>query len=181
MILVATTMQNSDIVDGVDYIFRESEKQGRPCVVNLSLGDGIGGHDGTNFMDIMLDRMVGPGKIITVAMGNSRDMPVYTELMSPSDTLRTFVGRSNTDISYGLVDIWADEPGEPFSVCLDLYDSESDEILNTTGFFALDTMPKSSVFTSESVDGTLVYEVRMESELYVFNGRYRLFIQFNYP
>ena len=167
-------MQNSDIVDGVDYIFRESEKQGRPCVVNLSLGDGIGGHDGTNFMDIMLDRMVGPGKIITVAMGNSRDMPVYTELMSPSDTLRTFVGRSNTDISYGLVDIWADEPGEPFSVCLDLYDSESDEILNTTGFFALDTMPKSSVFTSESVDGTLVYEARMESELYVFNGRYRL-------
>ena len=67
MILVATTMQNSDIVDGVDYIFRESEKQGRPCVVNLSLGDGIGGHDGTNFMDIMLDRMVGPGKIITQA------------------------------------------------------------------------------------------------------------------
>ena len=107
-------MQNSDIVDGVDYIFRESEKQGRPCVVNLSLGDGIGGHDGTNFMDIMLDRMVGPGKIITVAMGNSRDMPVYTELMSPSDTLRTFVGRSNTDISYGLVDIWADEPGNLF-------------------------------------------------------------------
>lgn len=65
--------------------------------------------------------------------------------MSPSDTLRTFVGRSNTGLSYGLVDIWADEPGEPFSVCLDLYDRESDEILNTTGFFALDTMPKSSV------------------------------------
>lgn len=125
--------------------------------------------------------MVGPGKIITVAMGNSRDMPVYTELMSPSDTLHTFVGRSNTGLSYGLVDIWADEPGEPFSVCLDLYDRESDEILNTTGFFALDTMPKSSVFTSESVDGTLVYEAQMESELYVFNGRYRLFIQFNYP
>ena len=65
-------------------------------------------------MDIMLDRMVGPGKIITVAMGNSRDMPVYTEQMSPSDTLHTFVGRSNTGLSYGLVDIWADEPGEPF-------------------------------------------------------------------
>lgn len=47
MILVATTMQNSDIVDGVDYIFKESERLGRPCVVNLSLGDGIGGHDGT--------------------------------------------------------------------------------------------------------------------------------------
>ena len=53
MILVATTMQNSDIVDGVDYIFKESERLGRPCVVNLSLGDGIGGHDGTNFMDII--------------------------------------------------------------------------------------------------------------------------------
>lgn len=132
-------------------------------------------------MDIMLDRMVGPGKIITVAMGNSRDLPVYTELMSPRDTLRTFVSRFNTGLSYGMVDIWADEPGEPFSVCLDLYDSESDEILSTTGFFALDTMPKSSVFTSESVDGTLVYEAQMESELYVFNGRYRLFIQFNYP
>lgn len=137
MILVATTMQNSDIVDGVDYIFKESERLGRPCVVNLSLGDGIGGHDGTNFMDIMLDRMVGPGKIITVAMGNSRDMPVYTELMSPSDTLRTFVGRSNTGLSYGLVDIWADEPGEPFSVCLDLYDRESDEILNTVTIYNL--------------------------------------------
>ena len=81
--------------------------------------------------------MVGPGKIITVAMGNSRDMPVYTELMSPSDTLRTFVGRSNTGLSYGLVDIWADEPGEPFSVCLDLYDRESDEILNYYRVFRL--------------------------------------------
>ena len=65
-------------------------------------------------MDIMLDRMVGPGKIITVAMGNSRDMPVYTELMSPSDTLRTFVGRSNTDISYGLVDTGRTSPGNLF-------------------------------------------------------------------
>ena len=94
MILVATTMQNSDIVDGVDYIFKESERLGRPCVVNLSLGDGIGGHDGTNFMDIMLDRMVGPGKIIKVDMGKSRDKPGYTVLMSPSAHLHNFVGRS---------------------------------------------------------------------------------------
>ncbi len=128
MILVATTMQDADVINGVDYIFKESERLGKPCVVNLSFGYGTGGHDGTNFWDIMLDRMVGPGKIITAAMGNSGSDAVYTELMSPRDTLHTFVNRSNTNISDGFVDIWADEPGEPFSVCLDLYDSESDEI-----------------------------------------------------
>jgi len=131
-----------------------------------------------NGWDLTVDPLTQKGEFW---QGFLPDLPVYTELMSPRDTLRTFVSRFNTGLSYGMVDIWADEPGEPFSVCLDLYDSESDEILNTTGFFALDTMPKSSVFTSESVDGTLVYEAQMESELYVFNGRYRLFIQFNYP
>lgn len=178
MMAVATTMQNADIVNGVDYIFQESEKAGKPCVVNLSLGETMGSHDGTELFDRMLNRLVGPGKIIAVAMGNSGDMNEYVGLMSPTDTLRTFIGKGGTSVVE--VCLWADEPGEPFAIDLGMYDSEKKEYRASTGFLSVDTLARVIPFSIIGPDSS-VYEAQISSSLSPFNGKYNVMIQFLYP
>jgi len=60
----------SQIIAGVNYIFRKAESLGKPAVVNLSLSIAKGCHDGTYSFDRGLSALTGPGKIITAAAGN---------------------------------------------------------------------------------------------------------------
>lgn len=177
MMAVATTMQTADIVNGVDYLFQESEKAGKPCVVNLSLGNTMGSHDGTELFDRMLNRLVGPGKIIAVSMGNSGDMNEYVGLMSPTDTLRTFIGGGTSVVE---VSLWADEPGEPFAIDLGMYDSEKKEYWVNTGFLSVDTLVRVIPLSIIGPD-SLVYEAQISSSLSPFNGKYNVMIQLLYP
>ena len=66
-----TTFQTGAIVDGVNYIFQKAASLGKQAVVNLSLGTQEGPHDGTLDMDVMLNALTGPGKIIVASAGNS--------------------------------------------------------------------------------------------------------------
>jgi minor extracellular serine protease Vpr len=63
------------VVDATRYIFEKAAKLGRPCVVNISLGDEINPHDGSDLMSQALDQLVaaGSGRIICAAVGNSGD------------------------------------------------------------------------------------------------------------
>lgn len=64
--------RNSDtnIVDGVSYIFRKAAELGRPAVINMSLGSDYGPHDGSTLEERGIDALTGPGKIVAVAAGN---------------------------------------------------------------------------------------------------------------
>jgi subtilisin family serine protease len=73
LIVVKTTQISAAIVDGVNYIFRRAEQLGRPAVVNVSLGNQFGPHDGTLPEEVMLDSLVGPGRIVVAAAGNDGD------------------------------------------------------------------------------------------------------------
>lgn len=68
--MVKTNFQTTAIVDGVNYIFRKAASLGKRAVVNLSLGTQQGPHDGTLDMDLMLNALTGPGKIIVASAGN---------------------------------------------------------------------------------------------------------------
>ena len=61
------------IADAVDFIFSMADTLGKPVVVNASLGDYLGSHDGTDpaahVIDSLLDDM--PGRIMVAAAGNS--------------------------------------------------------------------------------------------------------------
>ena len=59
----------ADITNAVQYIFDYATEVGKPCVVNLSLGNHDGPHDGTSFFDRMADGMQGPGRLIVGAAG----------------------------------------------------------------------------------------------------------------
>ena len=74
LVLVSTTLVQTDIIDGVKYIFDHAELVGKPAVVNISIGSHNGPHDGTSMMDQALDALSGPGRIIVGAAGNEGDI-----------------------------------------------------------------------------------------------------------
>ena len=110
---------NSDIADGINYVFQQAAKQGKPAVANLSLGTHIGPHDGTSLMDQTIDNLVGQGRIVAGAAGNEGDKFLHLSYNFSGDTIRTFVafendkpasnsgkieqwGSANTDFSMGI-------------------------------------------------------------------------------
>jgi subtilisin family serine protease len=64
--------ENTRIVDALDFIFNQSPAAGLPIVVNISLGDNLGAHDGTSEVERAIDAAIfGFGaRAVVVAAGN---------------------------------------------------------------------------------------------------------------
>jgi subtilisin family serine protease len=59
------------IIDGLSWLKSEGERQGRPVVVNMSLGGQFGAHDGSRLYERMIDALSGPGFIVVISAGNN--------------------------------------------------------------------------------------------------------------
>ncbi|WP_020638470.1 S8 family serine peptidase [Amycolatopsis balhimycina] len=72
LIIVRRTGFDSDILRGVKYIFDTAAALGKPAVVNMSFGNNLGPHDGTDTLDIGLDgQLTGTTKrMIVTSAGN---------------------------------------------------------------------------------------------------------------
>ena len=84
--MVKTTFQTGAIVDGVNYIFQKAASLGKQAVVNLSLGTQEGPHDGTLDMDVMLNALTGPGRIIVASAGNAGGDKLHGQLTLSGST-----------------------------------------------------------------------------------------------
>jgi subtilisin family serine protease len=47
--------ESNNLIDAIGYIRRKAESLGKPAVVNMSLGDNLGAHDGTSLVEVMID------------------------------------------------------------------------------------------------------------------------------
>lgn len=67
------------IADACDYIFKVADSLGKPAVINISLGDYLGSHDGNDpaadLIESLLD--LSPGRIVVSAAGNSGNQGKY--------------------------------------------------------------------------------------------------------
>ncbi len=110
LVLVSFKNATTNIVDGIKYVFDYAESVGKPCVVNISLGQHLGPHDGTSATDQAFAEMTGPGRIIVGACGNEGSENLHaTKTFTESDkTMKVMLGygssTSSTKTSY--VDIW---------------------------------------------------------------------------
>lgn len=129
IVLVAldlNTSTNADISNAVQYIFDYADEVGKPCVVNLSLGNQDGPHDGTSTFDTMTDAMQGPGRLIVGAAGNHRTDAFHidhTFATTNAAPLRTFVKYKvapSNSVSGGTIEIWG-EKGVDFTVDIAAY------------------------------------------------------------
>lgn len=129
IVLVALDLNastNADISNAVQYIFDYADEVGKPCVVNLSLGNQDGPHDGTSTFDTMTDAMQGPGRLIVGAAGNHRTDAFHidhTFATADAAPLRTFVKYKvapSNSVSGGTIEIWG-EKGVDFTVDIAVY------------------------------------------------------------
>ncbi|MHC5543032.1 S8 family serine peptidase, partial [Singulisphaera rosea] len=67
-----TTFTDSvHVAEAVAYIFRKAQELHLPCVINMSLGQNGGSHDGESIVERAIDRLLDePGRAFVVAAGN---------------------------------------------------------------------------------------------------------------
>ena len=68
---LAATADHTQVLEAFAYVFARADLLGQPCVVNMSLGDLQGPHDGTSLGELFLDALLTrPGRAITLSAGN---------------------------------------------------------------------------------------------------------------
>lgn len=138
IVIVAADMENfssADIANGVQYIYDYAEKVGKPCVVNLSICNHDGPHDGTSTFDVMTSEMQGPGRLLVGAAGNDRTKKFHVAraFESADDApLKTLVDYSLGMYSTGsTIDVWGEKDSD-FTVELSLYGVKSGKVISST-------------------------------------------------
>ncbi len=97
LVVVKSTFFEDTVVDGVRFVFEAAQAEGRPAVVNLSLGGHGGPHDGTSLfeqaIDALLDR---PGRAVVVAGGNEGNKKIHVGSDVRTPTTWTLVAEAAT-------------------------------------------------------------------------------------
>lgn len=109
LILVdSPTLRDADIIDGVAFIFAEAAKQGKPAVVNLSLGSNIGPHNDMMSFNKLLNQLAGPGRIICISAGNEghASMWISKPVGATVSTIVTGTYAETMQSVDGDIDIW---------------------------------------------------------------------------
>jgi subtilisin family serine protease len=85
------------IADAAQYIFNKAAQMGKPCVVNASLGDYYGSHDGTDLEAQLIANMVAgtKGKAIAAAVGNAGNINFHVFTQVAQDTAFTWLDGGN--------------------------------------------------------------------------------------
>ena len=96
LVVVALDLsRDTNILDAVAYVFDRAESEGKPAVVNLSLGNQFGPHDGQTPLETGIDALVGPGKLVVAAAGNDGADRIHAALHVSAggrDSASVFVG-----------------------------------------------------------------------------------------
>jgi len=115
IIAVSVDFNSSEniILDAVDYIYKVADSLNMPCVINISLGDYSGSHDGTDGVALLIDSLINAksGRALVCAAGNAGRYSFHLQHQVNSDTTFTwFKYNPSTNLGYGAVyyEIWAD-------------------------------------------------------------------------
>lgn len=105
-------LYDANVINGVQKIIDYAKEQGQPAVINLSLGDNIGPHDGTDDMSQALARM-GSEAIICIAAGNEGgdNISISKDFTADETTLKTslYYNANIINSHVGQLDIWCSD------------------------------------------------------------------------
>ncbi|MDE6360974.1 MAG: S8 family serine peptidase [Muribaculaceae bacterium] len=180
IVFVSLDQENSvAIADGIKYIFDYADRVGKPCVINMSLGDHIGPHNGTSPLDKLIDEMSGPGRIIVGACGNEGAEKLHvTETFTPDDCQLKTMLTQGANISHNLhyLEVWGKNSSN-IKVKICVVNSLKGNIITETR--AIDTSVEGDkVITALSVnDCGVTATVLMAGEINPLNGQPHVSVQ----
>ena len=71
--------RTTELMQGVDYLIKQSLALGRPMVLNLSFGNNYGSHRGDSLLETYLDNAAGTGRtVICTGTGNNGNAALHT-------------------------------------------------------------------------------------------------------
>lgn len=91
------------IADAVQYIFSKATQLNKPCVINASVGDYYGSHDGTNLEAKAIDNMVTniSGRVMVASAGNAGNIKYHVKTQPTNgDTLFTWLNNGASSEDY---------------------------------------------------------------------------------
>lgn len=170
---------SSNVADAVAYIFSKAQELRMPCVINMSLGQNGGSHDGESIVERAIDRLVEPsGRAFVSAAGNEhvwRGHASGTLAQGDTRTLRWKVGGGMPVPSGGSTGTGVDRtPSE-----MEIWYSSRDRFRVTL------TDPLGNTATPVEPDGTPLFvqlnattKVFVDSERFTtLNGNSRIYIE----
>ncbi len=101
-------MSPTAIADAAKFIYGEAQALGMPCVINASVGDYYGSHDGQDLQSLMIDSLLNtPGRLFVSAAGNAGGLPIHVSY--PISNVDTNLTWFNTGSGPIYVQLWADQ------------------------------------------------------------------------
>lgn len=131
--IMCGSSSQDNLLSGIERMIEYAESQGKPLVINMSLGDNFGPHDGTDPFPAALDELAAKVPIF-LASGNegTANISLVTELTEENTTVKTLLSSTAMTTEYygsygasyfnqgvGYIDVWS-EDDTPFEVYLDL-------------------------------------------------------------
>lgn len=193
--IAATTssLYDASILAGVEDVVEYARQEGKPAVVNLSVGSYIGPHDGTDLFCRYLDR-IGEEAIVCIAAGNNghRKNVHKIDFTEDNQEFKTFIAdyiKWNGVQLYGNADFWSIDASE-FQTAICIYDRTSKAMVFTSQFVGGESGREKLCICSEKYDiedaehydefeNSFEGFVQIESELNPKNGRYNILVSFD--
>ncbi len=169
------TKGNVNVSDAIAYVFSYAQSQGKPCVINMSLGTQVGPHDGTSLFDKVADGLQGEGLLLVGSSGNFGNGKIHVghtitdDSLVPLKTFIDFVEKPNANSKSATVDIWG-EAGMQYEVQLCVYNYSSGSEVQISDKLLVSPTSSGTTNTFEltkSSKGTVL----MTSEINPLNGK----------
>ena len=97
-------------LDAVNYCYRKAGTFDKACVVNMSLGDNLGPHDGTSLLERGLDNLLGrQGRAFVKSAGNAGNARIHAQgTVATGATENVRFSLDAGDVRTNQIDLWYD-------------------------------------------------------------------------
>lgn len=126
---------NATVMDAIQYVVTKAISIGQPFVLNLSIGDYYGSHDGLDLQAQAIDALFAniPGRCVVAAAGNAGNVPFHLQYTLSADTNFTFIYNSGSNQSEFL--LYADTNNfKQADYTIGVYDNQSLRYVGNIGF-----------------------------------------------
>ncbi len=152
-----TELSDVRVANCISYIQDYAKRQGKPCVINMSISSNVGPHDGNSYLNRVCRQVSGPGCVVVASAGNDGLTPVcvHRDIAGKDDTVTTLMsGFRDSQTRTGYVNAIA-QNGMPFSTRFVVVDTRSGDLLYSSSDMSVDGNGNTSLVLSSDQDNLL--------------------------